>query len=1062
MDVQRIIQDIIDGITLPIVIIDKALAVKYLNAKAVECMKIDLKSIAEVRSGMLLQCGNALKAGHCNTSYICKDCSISEVIEIVLETKKTAYKQVGTINFQSDQDTKIWHVSFDASFVQLDESLVMLTMSALQPSAETKEGVGKAKHRDARSECFGDPYNLKTEASLNAIFTNARCSLLYINPEGQITKWNRRFLSLIGLEEDAVITADDLKSEMLKVTSESGLFNFLNQVPNNNVPNETIYGTIHIGNGTSRTIQTNIIPYSNSLDEYQGLMIRIEDFTEKKSLENSMALHRYALEYAPSEFYYLNRSGEIVYANKRARELTGLDFNTTPRKQLSDINPVENINWWTEQISKLEDKAFVEIETFHPNARGNRQPVVAHIFRPDIQQDELFCYYCHNISDHQNLKDSLLKESRVNASMAEISRELTRYNNIASVELLVRQYALEITESPFAFVSYIDPITNESKISIYSDTSENYAQQIGVIEKWYRKSAPNDMVQGISTDLIVNDSSSFLVNGKPMNELLPFNRFASVGIFYNGEYKGLIFVAGHAAEYPKETTERMGNLANLFALAINRIKESKQLMDSLEQLQLAMDVANISIWDAYPVRNEIVVQNVSKQSHLMGQDKYVYSLSDVTSMVHPDDIGALHMVVNEHRNSNSHYFRHEFRLCQSETSISWCELYGRILEVDASGNVQRILGVASDITDRMQLNSDMLKSREDALAANKAKSDFLARISHEFRTPLNAIIGFADLLRNNIKDPVQESYISSIKASGNTLMNLITDILDYSKLEAGKLILKESPVEMRSLIGEISLLFAPLVAQKQLTFKVSIDENLPETIFLDELKVKQILTNLVSNAIKFTEDGGVEIYVTATNVRLTTTDLSIMVVDTGIGIKVESQATIFDDFTQQDDLDSRRYGGTGLGLGIVRRLVELMNGRIDLESYSGIGSKFTVHLFDCRVALGNTNPDLPNIESVIKPDLIANSPGLPQNTISEACKSDLDELLKNVWINFSYRPSFKQVPSISLQIREIANRHNDGYLNGLADRMDRAIKSFDVEELNACISDFELYTRINE
>lgn len=1062
MDVQRIIQDIIDGVTLPIVLVNKSSAVKYLNAKAVECMNIDPDSLPMVYSGMLLQCDEAVKSRKCNTSFICKDCSISEVIETVLETQKTLYKQVGTINLNFGKETKIWHVYFDASYIQSDENLVMLTMNAIQPQDEKQDGVVMGEKNDERSVCCATPYNLETEASLNAIFTNARCSLMYINPQGQIIKWNRRFLSLIGLEEHSVISAEDIKAEMRKVADESGMFNFLNHTPNNNVAHETIYGTIITCNGISKSIQTNIIPYNNSLDEYQGLLIRIEDFTEKQSMENSMTLHRYALEYAPSEFYYLNKSGEIVYANKRARELTGLDFNTTPRKQITDINPVADTSWWTSQIAKLDETAFVETETFHPNAKGNRQPVVAHIFRPDKQQEELFCYYCHNISDHQNLKESLLKESRVNASMAEISRELTRYNNIASVELLVRQYALDITESPFAFVSYIDPITNESKISIYSDTSENYAQQIGAIEKWFRKSAPNDMVQGISTDLIINDSGSFLVNGKPMSELLPFDRFASVGIYFKGEYKGLIFVAGNTDAYPKETTERMGNLANLFALAINRIKESKQLMDSLEQLQLAMDVANISIWDAYPMRNEIVVQNVSKQSHLIAQDKYVYTLSDVTNMVHPDDIDSLHMAVSEHRISNSQYFKHEFRLCQSENSISWCELYGRILELDASGNIQRILGVATDITERMQLNSDLLKSREDALAANKAKSDFLARISHEFRTPLNAIIGFADLLRNNIKDPVQESYISSIKVSGTTLMNLITDILDYSKLEAGKLILKESPVEVRTLIGEISMLFAPLLAQKQLAFKVSISENLPEFIFLDELKVKQILTNLVSNAIKFTESGSVEIYVEAKNIKLTYLDLSIMVVDTGIGIKVDSQPTIFDDFTQQDDLDSRRYGGTGLGLGIVKRLVELMNGRIDLESYTGIGSKFTVHLFGCRVALGDTNPNLPDVDSIIPPELFASSSGAPQNTISEACKSELDERLKNEWISFSYRPSFKQVPAISLQIRKISTRHNDTHLNGLADRMDKAIKTFDVEELNACISDFELYTRINE
>jgi len=246
-----------------------------------------------------------------------------------------------------------------------------------------------------------------------------------------------------------------------------------------------------------------------------------------------------------------------------------------------------------------------------------------------------------------------------------------------------------------------------------------------------------------------------------------------------------------------------------------------------------------------------------------------------------------------------------------------------------------------------QQNTELKLARKVAESANQAKSEFLANMSHEIRTPMNAILGFCSLLQETIAEPRSRSYIDSIDAAGKTLLALINDILDLSKIEAGKLELQYDFFDLRSLIGEIGQIFSITAQQKKIDLFWEIGEDVPSFILFDEIRLRQILFNVVGNALKFTEKGQVRVEVSKCQTEKTTETgnaprigLKIRVIDTGIGISPESLKHIFDMFSQSEGQSNRKYGGTGLGLAITRRLAEMLEGTVQVESETGHGSCF--------------------------------------------------------------------------------------------------------------------------
>lgn len=366
------------------------------------------------------------------------------------------------------------------------------------------------------------------------------------------------------------------------------------------------------------------------------------------------------------------------------------------------------------------------------------------------------------------------------------------------------------------------------------------------------------------------------------------------------------------------------------------------LQESEERYALAVSGTNDGIWD-WDIRNNEIYYSPVWMKILGYRDHFLPNqLATWMDNIHPEDLEGAIAAVKAHLNGETKIYDHVHRLKHRLGHYIWVEAKGKCLRSN-DGKPYRMVGTIDDITAKKQAEQELKLAKETAEGANKAKSEFLANISHEIRTPMNAILGFCDLLLEMSKESRARSYLNAIAASGRTLLALINDILDLSKIEAGKLQLVYEPLNIRELLTEIVQIFSAGAQQKDIVLSIEVEEHLPQVISFDEVRLRQILFNIVGNSLKFTDQG--EIKITAAGYFYShqegTIELIIAVKDTGIGIPLEQQDRVFEVFTQMDGQSSRKYGGTGLGLTITKRLTEMLGGRIELESEVGQGSVFT-------------------------------------------------------------------------------------------------------------------------
>ncbi len=364
----------------------------------------------------------------------------------------------------------------------------------------------------------------------------------------------------------------------------------------------------------------------------------------------------------------------------------------------------------------------------------------------------------------------------------------------------------------------------------------------------------------------------------------------------------------------------------------------KQSVKDIKDYKLALDESSIiSITDSKGVisyvNNNFCKISKYDRDELIGKTHQI-----INSAYHPKEFFAdLWNTITKGK-----VWRGEIKNKAKDESFYWVD--STIVPfLDENGKPYQYVAVRFDITIKKSVEEDLIKAKEEADSANRAKSEFLANMSHEIRTPMNAVIGFSELLAKSVTEKKQRSQVESIRSSGKNLLKIINDILDLSKIEAGKIKIESMPVNLTRLLNEVENIFTQKVKEKRIHFAIEYESMIPKMLLLDEVRLRQILFNLIGNALKFTDKGHVILSVEARKNSETKEnfDITFRIEDTGIGIPADQQQEIFQPFSQQSG-QSLRYGGTGLGLPITKKLIEKMGGTISLESEIRKGSNFTV------------------------------------------------------------------------------------------------------------------------
>ena len=402
----------------------------------------------------------------------------------------------------------------------------------------------------------------------------------------------------------------------------------------------------------------------------------------------------------------------------------------------------------------------------------------------------------------------------------------------------------------------------------------------------------------------------------------------------NGEWRWLATYAEPRFSPDREFLGQVG-----LSLDITEPKHVEQALRSSEEKfrQLAENIREV-FWIMPPEEDEIpYVSPAFEQVWGRSRESLYKNPYSWVESIHPDDRARARLLLT--RQVQGEPVVREYRIRTPEGLEKW--IRDRAFPVrDQSGKVIRVVGIAEEITEQKRYETELIHAREAADVANKAKSNFLANMSHEIRTPMNGIIGMTELTLDTELDSTQRDYLNAVKYSAEALMSVINDILDFSKIEAGKLGLDPVEFSLRDCVGHAMKTLSVRAYEKNIELACSVPPELVDVIVGDPVRLHQVILNLAGNAIKFTEHGEVVLRVKPEAVEVDGMTLHFAVTDTGIGIPPEKQGVIFDPFTQADTSTTRQYGGTGLGLAITARLIEMMGGRIWVESEVGKGSTF--------------------------------------------------------------------------------------------------------------------------
>ncbi|EDN70224.1 sensory box histidine kinase/response regulator [Beggiatoa sp. PS] len=739
----------------------------------------------------------------------------------------------------------------------------------------------------------------ENEQNLQAIFNSTTDAFIIADLEGKIVDINQSAIQMYGYSKAEFVTLH--ANQVICPEYQSRLKEFIQTAQSGKIASAQSVDLRKDGTFFYTEINGTTLEYNGQ----KHLLAIIRDVTERKRAENALKeseeRFRSLVEQAADAIFVHDLEGRFVDVNQSACKSVGYSRSELLNLSVTNLEKGVSLEQLKTVWQHIKVGESVTLEGTHRHKTGKKIPVEVRLGLIKWDGTQYILAAARDITERKRVEE-ILKKRAIEFKMAQEIANLGSY----TINLLTSEQEWsdqifhilgidrkEVSPSHENFMQFVPP---EDKELLERESQAAFTGQ-KTLDAYYRIIRKDGEVRFLHTGGIVEYN----------DKKIPVRMYG----------------------FTQDITERKRAEEKLLI-------QAKILENMAEGVNLTTESGLMLLTNRLLTRmfgydeNELIGQHVSILNSLSPEENMVF-VNHVIADLQTKEIWEGEF--NNQKKDGTHFIS-----------------YAYISALDISGQ-HYFVTVQEDITERKQAEIALQQAKEQAESANRAKSEFLATMSHEIRTPMNAVLGFSELLSELVTNKQQKSYLDSIKMAGKTLLTLIDDILDLAKIEAGRLDIQYEAVNPYNIFEELKQIFVLKIVDKQLDFIVDIDENLPLALILDETRLRQVLLNLIGNAVKFTEKGYIKLGAQKIDkMDKSKIDLLISVEDTGIGIPLAQQEMIFEAFRQQDGQSNRKYGGTGLGLAITRRLVEMMNGDISVTGTVGKGSIFNISLQDVDIS----------------------------------------------------------------------------------------------------------------
>ncbi|MGR3811934.1 PAS domain S-box protein [Jiulongibacter sp. NS-SX5] len=643
-------------------------------------------------------------------------------------------------------------------------------------------------------------------------------------------------------------------------------------------------------------------------NQYKGHLWSYTDITESRKHEKAIAeselKNRLIMNAALDAIITIDINGKINFWNPQAEKIFGWTKEEVLGKSLSEtIIPQVHREGHSKGMKKYNETGHgpvlnQQMQLPAVNKNGEELSIELYILPIGMGEEKFFCSFIRDITERKK-----------------IEAERERLSLVASAN-----------ENGIVFVN------DEVKI-VWSN--EGFKTMTGYSEEEITKGNPYELLVGPKTkkEDVFSGLEAFKKRESISKDVVIYKK--------NGEPFWIRLKGQNLSS---------DNKISSYFFMIEDISDEKEVQDRLkeydEKLRNALNSVGDNYWEHDFSTDKTVFLSPGEEFLGFAPDEISEDKADFWwSRVHPEDYKILESLDSEYKSKKRTRHNREYRIIRKDGSIQWVIDRGVVLDFDENGNPLKIIGTHIDITEQKKMEEELLIAKEQAESSTRAKEMFLANMSHEIRTPMNAILGMANQMGKTPLTENQKFYLSTINSATENLLVIINDILDLSKIDAGELSIEKIGFEPSKVIGKVMQVMSFKAEEKGLSFTNSICDPLISKVLIgDPYRMNQILLNLTSNAIKFTEKGTVDIQCHVLEDQPKSQVLECRVVDTGVGMSKEFSENLFQKFKQEDDSVTRKFGGTGLGMSIVKELVNLMGGEISVNSSKGKGTEvvFTV------------------------------------------------------------------------------------------------------------------------